>query len=235
MVYRCFISNNSSPSAPKIRTRQGEVLFRRLLFTGMLFMNRFFFWPRKENAKVALFFSIHCNRYFERRKLECEVYTLLFSLYNPQQKVTTYSSRKWIEAKHRNKSLRSLLIITRHFWLRADYLNDEIDSDVSNDVAMHVWCVRYSRYWSAAFLWEEKISFSWFIFNWENYRRSSDILLVIIPFYTYHNWTTNPLKLLVITCLEQTSFHYSYHLSEFLGKMSRDHSKWPLKSFSYLE
>ena len=90
----------------------------------------FFFWSRKENAKVALFFSIHCNRYFERRKLESEVYTLLFSLYNPQQKVTTYSSRKWIEAKHRNKSLRSLLITTRHFWLRANYLNDEIDSDV---------------------------------------------------------------------------------------------------------
>ena len=197
-------------------------------------MNRFFFWPRMENAKVALFFFIHCNSFFERRKLECEVYTLLFSLYNPQQKVTTYSSRKWIEAKHRNKSLRSLLIMKRHFWLRANYLNDEIDSDVSNDVAMHVWYVRYSRYWYAAFLWEKRISFSWFIFNWENYRRSSDIVLVIIPFYTYHNWTTNPLELLVITCLEQTSFHYSYHSSEFLGKMSRDHSKWPLNRLAIL-
>ena len=58
------------------------------------------------------------------------------SLYNPQQKVATYSSRKRIEAKHRNKSLRSSLVITRHFLLRANYLNDEIDSDISNDVAM---------------------------------------------------------------------------------------------------
>ena len=176
----------------KVVVQKIELKRNQVNITGMLFMNRFFFWPRMENAKVALFFFIHCNSFFERRKLECEVYTLLFSLYNPQQKVATYSSRKWIEAKHRNKSLRSLLIMKRHFWLRANYLNDEIDSDVSNDVAMHVWCVRYSRYWYAAFLWEKRISFSWFIFNWENYRRSSDIVLVIIPFYTYHNWTTNP-------------------------------------------
>ena len=176
----------------KVVVQKIELKRNQVNITGMLFMNRFFFWPRMENAKVALFFFIHCNSFFERRKLECQVYTLLFSLYNPQQKVATYSSRKWIEAKHRNKSLRSLLIMKRHFWLRGNYLNDEIDSDVSNDVAMHVWYVRYSRYWYAAFLWEKRISFSWFIFNWENYRRSSDIVLVIIPFYTYHNWTTNP-------------------------------------------
>ena len=72
-----------------------------------------------EKAKVVL-----CNSFFERRKLECEVYTLLFSLYNPQQKVTTYSYRKWIEAKDRNKSLRSLLIITRHLSLLENYLKD---------------------------------------------------------------------------------------------------------------
>ena len=195
----------------------------------------FFFWPRVEKAKVALFVFIHCNSFFERRKLECEVYTLLISLYNPQLKVATYSCRKWIEAKHRNKSLRSLLIITRHFSLLANYLNDEVDPDISNDVAMHVWHARYSRYGSAGFLWEKKISYSpWFIFNWENYRRSSDIVLVIIPFYTYHNWTTNPLELLVITCLEQTSFNNSYHSSEFLGKMSRNHSKWPLNRLAIL-
>ena len=104
--------------------------------TVMLFMNRFFFWPRMEKAKVALLVFVLCNSFFERRKLECEVYILLFSLYNPQQKVTTYSFRKWIGAKNRNKSLRSLLIITRHFSLRANYLNDEIDSDSSNDFAM---------------------------------------------------------------------------------------------------
>ena len=205
MVCCCFISNNSSPFrqntnmtgwsfVSKIAVQKIELKRNQVNITGMLFMNRWFSWPRMENAKVALFVFIHCDSFSERRKLECEVYTLLFSLYNPQQKVAIYSSRKWIEAKHRNKSLRSLLIITRHFWLRADYLNDEIDSDVSNDVAMHVWCVRYSRYWSAAFLWEEKIYFSWFIFNWENYRRSSDIVLVIIPFYTNNNWTTNPLE-----------------------------------------
>ena len=210
MVYCCFISNNSSPS-PKIQTWQDEVLFRRLLFKRLSWNKTkwisleccswiaFFFWPRMEKAKVALFVFIHCNSFFERRKLECEVYTLLISLYNPQLKVTTYSCRKWIEAKHRNKSLRSLLIITRHFSLHANYLNDEVDRpDISNDVAMHVWHARYSRYGSAGFLWEKRISYSPWL---ENYRRSSDIVLVIIPFYTYHNWTTNPLELLVITDL----------------------------------
>ena len=193
----------------KIVVQKIELKRNQVNITGMLFMNRRFFWPRMDNAKVALFVFIHCDSFSERRKLECEVYTLLFSLYNPQQKVAIYSSRKWIEAKHRNKSLRSLLIITRHFWLRANYLNDEKRlRRISNDVAMHVWCVRYSRYWSAAFLWEEKISFSWFIFNWENYRRSSDIVLVIIPFYTNHNWTTNPLELLVFTDLLTTD-HFS--------------------------
>ena len=172
MVYCCFISNNSSPS-PKIQTQQDEVLFRRLFFKRLSWNETkwislefclwiaIFFWPRMEKAKVALLAFVLCNSFFERRKLECEVYTLWFSLYNPQLKVTTYSSRKWIEAKNCNKSLQSLLIITRHFSLRANY----IDSDVSDDVAMHVWCVRYSKYWSAVFLWEKRMFFSWFIFN----------------------------------------------------------------------
>ena len=96
---------------------------------NFVYESLFFFWPRMEKAKVALLAFVLCNSFFERRKLECEVYTLWFSLYNPQQKVTTYSSRKWIGAKNRNKSLRSLLIITRHFSLRAN-------SDISNDFAM---------------------------------------------------------------------------------------------------
>ena len=54
----------------------------------------------------------------------------------PAPYTDVYSSRKRIAAKHRNKSLRSSLVITRHFWLRANYLNDEIDSDIRNDVAM---------------------------------------------------------------------------------------------------
>ena len=99
-------------------------------------MNRFLFWPRMEKAKVALLVLVLCNSFSERRKLECEVYTLLFSLYNLQHEVTTYSYRKLIEAEHRNKSLRLLLIISPHFSLRANYLNDEIDSAISNDVAM---------------------------------------------------------------------------------------------------
>ena len=78
-----------------------------------------------EKAKVALLVFVLCNSFFERRKLECEVYILFFSLYNPQQKVATYSSRKLIGAKNRNKSLRLLLIITRHFTLRANCLNDQ--------------------------------------------------------------------------------------------------------------
>ena len=89
---------------------------------------------KSEGCTLVVF--VLCNSFLERRKLESEVYTLLFSLYNPQQKVTTYSYRKWIEAKNRNKSLRSLLIITRHFSLRANYLNDEIDFDIRNDLAM---------------------------------------------------------------------------------------------------
>ena len=148
MVYCCFIPNNSSPS-PKIQTWQDEVLFRRLFFKRLwvetkpsgyiwnaVYESLFFFWPRMEKAKVAFLVFVLCDSFVERRKLECEVYTLLFSLYNPQQKLATYSYRKWIGAKNRNKSLRSLLIITRHFWLRANYLNDEIDSDISNDFAM---------------------------------------------------------------------------------------------------
>ena len=130
MVCCCFISNDSSPFpqntnmtgwsfVSKIVVQKIELKRNQVYITGMLFMNRWFSWPRMENAKVALFVFIHCDSFSERRKLECEVYTLLFSLYNPQQKVAIYSSRKWIEAKHRNKSLRSLLIITRHFWLRA--------------------------------------------------------------------------------------------------------------------
>ena len=78
-----------------------------------------------EKAKVALLVFVLCNSFFERRKLESEVYILFFSLYNPQQKVASYSPRKLIGAKNRNKSLRLLLIITRHFTLRANYLNDQ--------------------------------------------------------------------------------------------------------------
>ena len=176
----------------KVVVQKIELKRNQVNITGMLFMNHFFFWPRMEKAKVALFYFIHCNSFFERRKLECEVYTLLFSLYNPQQKVATYSSRKWIEAKHRNKSLKSLLIITRHLSLRANYFNDMKSTPTLAMMSPCMWYARYSRHWSAAFLWEKGISFSWFIFNWGNYCRSSDIVLVIIPFYTYHNWPTNP-------------------------------------------
>ena len=219
MVYRCFISNNSLPS-PKIQTWQDEVLVQRLLFKRLSWNETKWIslecclWIADFSGREWIMRRLHSSfsysdSFSERRKLECEVYTLLFSLYNPQQKVAIYSSRKWIEAKHRNKSLRSLLIITRHFWLRAKLFERwNRLRRISNDVAMHVWCVRYSRYWSAAFLWEEKISFSWFIFNWENYRRSSDIVLAIIPFYTNHNWTTNPLELLVFTDLLTTD-HFS--------------------------
>ena len=135
MIYCCFISNNPSPS-PKIQTWEDKVLFRRFFFKRLnwneikwisleccLWIANF--WPRMEKAKVALLVFVLCNSFFERRKLECEVYTLFYSLYNPQQKVATYSYRKWIEAKNRNKSLRSLLIVTRHFTLRANYSNDQ--------------------------------------------------------------------------------------------------------------
>ena len=60
-----------------------ELKRNQVNITGMLFMNRFFFWPRMEKAKVALLVFVLCNSFFERRKLECEVYTLFFSLYNP--------------------------------------------------------------------------------------------------------------------------------------------------------
>ena len=208
MVYCCFISN-SSPS-PQIQTWQDEVLFQRLLFkrlwvetkpSGMLFMNRFFFWPRMEIAKVAFLVFVLCNSFFERRKLECEVYTLLFSLYNPQQKVTTYSYRKWIEAKNRNKLIRSLLIITRHFSLRANYLKDEIDSDISNDVAMcgtqDTQDTDLLPFFQLFFQKRESLTHD---------RRSSDIVLVIIPFYTNHNWTTTRQGYLSLPAWNRFSF-----------------------------
>ena len=118
MIYCCFISNNPSPS-PKIQTWEDEVLFRRFFFKRLWVETKpsEYHWNvvyelliflaengKSELSRTLLVFVL-CNSFFERRKLECEVYTLFFSLYNPQQKVATYSSRKWIGAKNRNKSL----------------------------------------------------------------------------------------------------------------------------------
>ena len=133
MIYCCFISNNPSPS-PKIQTWEDEVLFRRFFFKRLnwnetkwisleccLWIANFSGREWQKRRLHAWFSYTVSNSFFEWRKLEYEVYTLLFSLYNPYQKVAAYSYRKWIGAKNRNKSLRLLLIITRHFTLRANY------------------------------------------------------------------------------------------------------------------